>query len=60
MRNLNARNKVTEEKGEEKQGLTAEVLPEILISEDEDTNQVIFRRIRNQSGDFQKNEEPIR
>ena len=46
MRNLNARNKVTEEKGEEKQGLTAEVLPEILISEDEDTNQVIFRRTR--------------
>ncbi len=37
-----------EEKGEEKQGLTgtAEVLPEILISEDEDTNQVNFRRIR--------------
>ncbi len=50
---------MTEEKGEEKQGLTgtAEVLPEILISEDEDTNQVIFRRIRNQSGDFQKDED---
>ncbi len=68
MRNLNARNKV--EKGEEKQSLTgtAEVLPEILISEDEDTNQVIFRRTRtpirwfsegrgHQLGDFQKYEE---
>jgi hypothetical protein len=66
MRNLNARNKVKEERGEEKQVLTgtAEVLPEILISEDEDTNQVIFRSMKkpirgfsqgrgHQSGDFQ-------